>query len=74
MFKYERLGGGDEAKKLSWLIDLEFVRITTTQECEYENNNRNTKLNGSMIKKINSGGDSLHARKNFENEISFTIW
>jgi len=70
---YERSGGdsGDKAKKMSWMLDLQFVRLTTTQEINFDMENKNVKVNGIMIKKIASGGDSQYARKNFQDEVSF---
>jgi hypothetical protein len=62
---------GDQAKKLSWLLDLQFVRLTTLQEINVESSNSKLKLNGVMIKKICSGGDVLEARKNYMDECRF---
>ena len=62
---------GDQAKKLSWLLDLQFVRLTTLQEMNFDNTNTKLKLNGVMIKKICSGGDVLEARKNYMDECRF---
>ena len=62
---------GDQAKKLSWLLDLQFVRLTTLQEINFDNQNKNIKLNGVMIKKVCSGGDVIEARKNYMDECRF---
>lgn len=64
--------GGDEAKKLSWVLDLQFVRLTTTQEINIDSLNKNVKINGVMIKKLASGGDDIQARKNYKDECVFT--
>jgi hypothetical protein len=64
---------GDNAKKLSWTLDLQFVRLTTTQEINFDSHNDKLKVNGVMIKKIASGGDTLQALKNYKDECKFTI-
>jgi hypothetical protein len=73
-FMCERINdSGDNAKKLSWVLDLQFVRLTTTQEMNFDNSNKNMKVNSVMIKKIASGGDTIEARKNYKDECKFTI-
>jgi len=64
---------GDVAKAMSWAIDLQFIRLATTQEIQIDNENKNVKLNSIMIKKLASGGDEIEARKNFQDEMTFTI-
>ena len=64
---------GDVAKAMSWAIDLQFIRLATTQEIQLDNENKNVKLNSIMIKKLASGGDEIEARKNFQDEMTFTI-
>jgi hypothetical protein len=65
--------GGDSAKKLSWMMDLEFSRLTFTQECKFDSSNKNVKIDGNKIKKLASGGDVLSARKNYKDEREFKI-
>ena len=73
-FIAERINeSGDSAKKMSWVLDLQFVRLATTQEIKIDNLNKNVKINGVMIKKIASGGDPIEARKNYLDECRFTI-
>jgi hypothetical protein len=73
VFLCERLTDGDSAKKLSWLMDLEFARLTFTQECKFDNTNKNVKIDGNKIKKFASGGDTINARKNYKDEREFKI-
>lgn len=71
-FLLERMGDGDQAKKLSWLLDCEYKRLMFTNEITIEGNTK--KLNGNVIKgKLTSGGDTLKARKNYMNEVEFKI-
>ena len=55
---------GDESKALSWLYSCEFVRILISQE----NQVGSAEYDGSLIKKICSGGDSIEVRRNFVDE------
>jgi hypothetical protein len=72
VFLCERVSdGADSAKKLSWMLDLEFSRLTFTQECKFDNTNKNVKIDGNKIKKLASGGDTINARKNFKDEREF---
>lgn len=64
---------GDVAKAMSWAIDLQFIRLATTQEIQFDNENKNVKLNSIMIKKLASGGDEIEGRKNYQDEMSFTV-
>jgi hypothetical protein len=57
-------GGQDAAKALSWMKDLEFKRITFTNEMK---TGKNT-MDGDMIKKICSNGDWHEMRQNFKDE------
>ncbi len=66
--------GGDEAKKLSWLLDCEFSRMIFTNEITVNTADKKCKMNGNVIKgKLASGGDVLLARKNYVNEVEFRI-
>jgi hypothetical protein len=76
LFMFERHGSAiNDTKKLSWLMELEFARITFAQEAttDDEDKNKNIKIDGTKIKKICSGGDMHKARKNYENEREFGI-
>ena len=63
---------GDEAKNLSWLMDFCFTRLMITNEITIDSKGSYI-LNGNMIKKISSGGDSIEARKNFQDEVIFKV-
>ena len=63
---------GDVAKAMSWAIDLQFIRLATTQEIQFDNENKNIKLNSVMIKALASGGDEQEGRKNYQDEMTFT--
>jgi len=54
----------DAAKALSWMKDLEFKRITFTNEMPVGKKT----MDGDMIKKICSNGDWIEMRQNFKNE------
>jgi hypothetical protein len=57
-------GGQDAAKALSWMRDLEFKRITFTNEMK---TGKKT-MDGDMIKKICSNGDWIEMRQNYQDE------
>jgi hypothetical protein len=72
-FVYKELST-DEAKKQSWMIDYQFVRLAFTQEITINKNSKTSnKVDGNMIKKFCSGGDSIEARKNHKDEYQFKI-
>lgn len=73
VFLCERLSDGDSAKKKSWMMELEFSRLTFTQECKFDNSNKNVKIDGNKIKSLASGGDTINARKNFQDAREFKI-
>jgi len=65
---------GDEAKKLSWLVPLEFCRLALGNEISIdEENQKNIKMNGILIKGIASGGDTNQARQNHKDEKDFKL-
>lgn len=73
-FLMQAMAGGDEAKKLSWLLDCEFARMIFTNEITVNTADKRNKLNGNVIKgKLASGGDMLMARKNYQDEVQFRI-
>ena len=57
----------DEAAKLRWALLLRYKRIIVSNEMKSD-----TMINGNMIKKISSGGDSLTGRYHCGNETPFT--
>jgi hypothetical protein len=67
------VGEGDKAKKNSWMIPLQFVRIALTQEMKFDNENKGMKIDGVTIKMFASGGDLIEGRQNYQNEMYFTL-
>eukprot|EP00798_Chlamydomonas_sp_ICE-L_P004728 gene4728-biopygen15004 len=57
-----------DVKAQSWVIDCEFSRQTYTNEVKIDAGNSRVKLDGGLIKKFQSGGDVIKARRNYENE------
>jgi hypothetical protein len=73
-FLMSRSQGGDEAKKLSWLLGCEFPRLIFTNEMKVDTSDAKLCLDGNIIKgKMASGGDRLMARRNFKDEVHFRI-
>ncbi len=73
-FLLSRGSGGDEAKKLSWLLACEFPRLIFTNEMKVDASDAKLCLDGNIIKgKMASGGDRLMARRNFRDEVHFRI-
>jgi hypothetical protein len=68
-----RTGDGDQAKKNSWMVPLQFVRLALTQEMKFDNENRNLKIDGVTIKKFSGGGDKIEARQNHRDEIYINL-
>ena len=64
-------GSGDASKAMSWALDCEFTRQTYSNELKCDGENKNVKIDGNLIKKFQSGGDVLVARKNYQNERQF---
>ena len=54
----------DCSKKLYWLMDLEFVRLSVSQEVP--DCNSGLVANSKYIKKITGGGDTIVARRNYD--------
>ena len=59
-----------DTKERSWMIDLQYPRLAIIQEIDKK---EGQKANGTIIKSINSGGDTQTARKKFQDEINFTV-
>ena len=55
----------DEAKKLSWIFDLNNKRIVIGNEVK---KCKDAKIDSNLVKSIISGGDNLQMRKNFKDE------
>jgi len=54
----------DCSKKLYWLLDLEFVRLAISQEVP--DSRSGLVVNSKIWKKINGGGDTIVARRNYD--------
>jgi hypothetical protein len=61
-----RMGNGDTAKKQSWMSDLEFKRIAFSNEVCGELDK--VKVDGNMVKRMASGGDTVEVRTNYKDE------
>lgn len=59
-------GGGDAAKKQSWMAPLEFVRICLSNEIILGDGA--CKMDGNMVKRLASGGDEVEVRTNYKDE------
>lgn len=69
-----RIGTGDTAKKLAWVIPFEFTRLNISNELKTEDDkDRKMKLDGNIIKHISGGGDTQTARRMFKDEMQFRI-
>lgn len=69
-----RIGTGDIAKKLGWIIPFQFRRLNFSNELKsVDENGRSIKLDGNLIKSISSGGDEKIARTNYKDEMKFKI-
>jgi len=62
---------GDQAKALSWLMKFQFKRLMYCNEAT--NDDKAQKVDGNIIKKINSGGDNIECRINFKDEREINI-
>lgn len=73
VFLQERVRSlGDEAKKMSWALAIAFKRLIFTNEMTL-NEGDNLKINGNIIKKIASGGDTMMGRCNYKDEVEFKV-
>ena len=55
----------DEAKRLSWIVDLAHTRLAFSSEIRVVNGKSD--VDGNAIKSYTSGGDELECRQNFQN-------
>lgn len=62
-----RKTSNDEAQLMRWALLLRFKRIIISNEMK-----SNSVMNGNMLKKVSSGGDSLTGRLHCGNETNFT--
>jgi len=54
----------ETSRMLYWLFEFEFSRLAFAQETPQPE--ENLKINGRLFKKINSGGDTIVARRNYD--------
>ena len=60
----------DTSKALGFLLQCEHARLVFTNECEVDGQK---KLNGALLKKFASGGDSITARALYQNACTFKL-
>jgi hypothetical protein len=65
-FSVDKFGGGDKAKKKSWIAAIKDCRIAICNEVEMGH-----ALDGNIIKSI-SGGDEQQVRQNGQDEFAFS--
>lgn len=69
-----KVGNGDTAKKLSWVVPFEYCRLYLSNEMKtIDDTGKNLTLDCNQIKSISSGGDTKEARQNYENEKNFEL-
>lgn len=69
-----KVGNGDVAKKLSWIVPFQYTRLYLSNEMKtIDENGKNLILDCPQIKSISSGGDTKEARQNYENESTFQL-
>jgi len=62
----------ESSRMMYWLMDYEFIRLSIAQETPKPE--ENMKINGRLFKKINSGGDTQTARRNYDRkDTNFVI-
>jgi len=54
----------EQSRMKYWLMDFEFARLAFAQETPKPE--ENLKINGRLFKEINSGGDTIIARRNYD--------
>jgi len=53
-------------KQLAFVLDIQFARLAFSQELPPPTKNKTIKVNADLIKKINSGGDPLKGKRNYD--------
>ena len=74
-FVCQRVTGGEDARNFEWASVLEFARLGIAQESSEpdDESKGKGKINGNIIKKINSGGDWQKCRKIYQPTYNFII-
>ena len=66
--------GGDLDLKLKWLSDFEYCRLLFSNELKSEDENKKQlKLDGEILKRIASGGDEIQSRKIYQDAKEFSL-
>lgn len=69
-----KVGSGDIAKKLSWIVPFQYARLYFSNEMKTEDDNgKKLTMDCNQIKSCSSGGDTKEARQNYENEKTFQL-
>ena len=69
-----KIGNTDVSKKMGWSIPFEFRRLNFSNELKTkDDNDKILKLDGDLIKRVSSGGDSQKARLNYKDDVTFKI-
>jgi len=53
-------------KQMAFAMDFQFARLTFSQELPPPPKNKSIKVNADIIKKLNSGGDPLKGKRNYD--------
>lgn len=53
-------------KQMAFAMDFQFARLTFSQELPPPTKNKTIKINSDIIKKLNSGGDTLKGKRNYD--------
>jgi phage/plasmid-associated DNA primase len=63
----------EAARGMSWAMESEFARQTYTNEIQVDPSDSSCKIDGNILKKFQSGGDKLSARKLYVDERTFQV-
>jgi len=66
-------GGQDQEKLFGWALSLQFARLGVFQELPSSTENNKLKIDGVVMKKLFSGGDTQKARVNYGQIIEFIV-
>lgn len=66
-------GGGDAARNQAWMIAGRYARFLLMNEVTMEETNPHQRINGDMLKRLTSGGDSIQGRLLYQEAFAFKI-
>ncbi|MDA8539193.1 hypothetical protein N9K47_00450, partial [bacterium] len=69
-FMCSKFADTDTAKALGFLLQVEHHRLIFTNECDVSGDKL---INGALVKKLSSGGDSISARALYQNACTFKL-